>query len=1042
MKKLLHAFLNDDVVRQRWLPLLVVCQFYVVAAQAQVSGSVFYDYDSNGKQTNSNPTELGVEGVKVSVFVGSNATPAATTTTDSTGAYSFNSSQVPAGSKVRVEFSDFPETFSPTLKGINSNTSVQFTTTPATNINLGITNDDEFCREGDGPKVATACYVMGDPLKPAGPGDDPTKLAGDDPALVLFDYNAQGLAGVDDFSMVKLAKAKEIGPTWIASYQRDSKRLLVGAIVRRHVGLGPLGTGGLYYIDMANGNSVHDFIDVKTLGIDTGPDPQIDPITNQNILPAMKTARSHDSLTFFKAGKVGMGGVQLSRFQDTLFLINLYDKKLYSFLANKPLAPPNSLAEAKVRSYTIPHPNCSNGDFAPWALKYYRNKLYIGVVCTAETSQKKSDLKGAVYALSFKNYQFTKELEFPLDYIRDPLDATQGCDTINTWRPWSKAFPAFCNYPNGAPDPINSFLVNAQPILSDIEFDDDGSMIIGMMDRGGLQTGQDQPGIAKNDTLHYFGFMSGDLLRAQRNKNGTFTMESNGTSGKFVATGQDGSVATNPTDLAKSSRNKNAGPGGGEFFFDDFWINAKDSVGHAEITNGGVFKIPGYQEVFSSAMDPIHKQYLATGFITFDTKTGARKRSYSIYSVREGVLGKSGGVGDLTATCDPAPLEIGNRVWFDKNKNGIQDADEPGIDNLVLTLHDMANGGLQVAKDTTKNGGQFYFNDKNVTGGLKRTHNYQIRMSTNQLLQEGALGNLSPGGGGGQGSMSTFAVSDSLTLSPVLTDSANLNRNSEGVFNSDSSQVIVAVKTGNNSENNHNFDIGLMMKDFQEPPVDLELTKMLVGDCERKIGDNVVFKIIVSNRHPDVNSVADSVFVKDILPLNFSFVSAVPTQGMYDLQTGLWGPLTLESGESDTLTLTVKINNSRGFEGGNLCNEAEVFSVKQQDIDSTPNNSKQDEDDYDIACVSVPIMICPARKDTVVISAPAGYNKYQWFKDGVKLDGATAQTLDVSQPGNYTVEVADGQCPAQSCCPAIIREECICPPEICVPFTTRVIKVK
>ncbi|MEZ4902377.1 MAG: SdrD B-like domain-containing protein [Spirosomataceae bacterium] len=596
-----------------------------VTSRAQVSGSVFIDYDSNGKRTNSNPTEPGVAGVKVQLFVGANTTPVITFT-DTSGVYSFTIAQAPKDSSVRIEFSNFPETFSPSIVGVNNGTSVQFAKAPATNVFLGITNDDEYCAKDNEVKIGTACYVMGDPLA----GGD----AGEDPAFVLFDYNAQGLAGVDDFSMVKVAKAKDIGSTWIASYQRDSKRLLVGAIVRRHVGLGPLGTGGMYYIDL-NDNTVHDFVDVKNLGIDTGPDPHIDPITNLNILPASKTARSRDSLSFHLAGKVGMGGVQLSRFQDTLFLINLYDKKLYSFLANKPLSVPASKEAAMVKSYTIPHPNCSNNEFAPWALKYYRNKLYIGVVCTAETSQKKEDLKGAIYELSFNDHIFKKALEFPLGYTRDPLDNTQGCDTINTWKPWSKVFPKQCNYPLGAADPLSAFLVNPQPILSDIEFDDDGSMIIGMMDRGGLQTGQNQPGIAKDDTLNYYGFMSGDLLRAQRNANGTFTMESNGVSGNYTSVGSSGPGIPNAHD-------KNAGPGGGEFFYDDYWINGEDGIGHAELTNGGVFKVPGLSEVFSSAFDPIHKQYLATGFIVFDTKTGKRKRSYALYSVQEGALGKSG----------------------------------------------------------------------------------------------------------------------------------------------------------------------------------------------------------------------------------------------------------------------------------------------------------------------------------------------------------------------------------------------------------------
>jgi uncharacterized repeat protein (TIGR01451 family) len=1030
MRAILHLIFKNKSFSRSLSVLFIVMSIATTGLKGQVSGIVFIDYDSNGKRTLSNPAEPGVAGVKVQLFVGSSMTPAVAYT-DTVGVYQFGISKAPKDSMLRVEFSNFPETFSPTLVGLNSGTEVQFVKAPATNINLGITNDDEYCSDAEnGLKVTTACYVMGDPL--AGGS------AGEDPALVLFDYNAQGLAGVDDFSMVKLAKAKDIGPTWIASYQRESKRLMVGAIVRRHVGMGPLGTGGMYYIDLGNGNTIHNFVDVKTLGINTGPDPHIDPVTNLNLLPASRTERSRDSLAFHAAGKVGMGGVQFTRYQDTLFLVNLFDKKLYSFKVGKPLTVPSSIADAGVISYTIPNPNCANGDFAPWALKYHRNKLYVGVVCTAETSQKKSDLKAAIYEFSLKNYQFKQLIEFPLGYKRDPLDGTQGCDTIDTWKPWSGIFPKQCNYPLGARDPVSAFLVNPQPILSDIDFDDDGSMFVGMMDRGGLQTGQNQPGIAKDDTLNYYGFMSGDLLRIQRNSDGSYTMESNGKSGKYTAAGGSGPGVANAHD-------KNAGPGGGEFFYDDYWINGQGSIGHAELTNGGIFKQPGSPEIFSSAFDPIHKMYLATGYIVFDTHTGKRNRSYAIYSIQEGALGKSGGVGDLTGICNPSPLEIGNRVWFDQNKNGIQDPDEKGVDNVVLTLHDMQNNGVEVGRDTTADGGQFYFNDFNVTGKLKRNHKYEVHVKTKQTLNGNLQALKSLKSGKVNALAGSFEIKDSLQIAVRDTTLDNDIRNSDAVYNVDSTEVVVALKTGGDSENNHKIDIGLMMKSPAIHPNDLELTKVVVGDCRRQVGDEVQFKLIIKNNSSDLLATADSVFVEDILSTNFNFVSYLSTQGQYNAQTRLWGPLTLNASQTDTLTITVKINNTGGFIGGSICNEAEIVAMSEKsggDTDSEPNNGIKSEDDYDIACISVPLKICTERKDTVIISAPAGYAQYQWFKNGLKIDGATAQTLEVGAIGSYSVEVGNGQCPTKNCCPAIVEEECICPPDICVPFTTKKIKKK
>lgn len=1360
---------------KRLSSLLLLSIIGSLTSHAQVSGKVFYDFDANGIQTFSAPIEVGAANIEVRIYVNGNTQPF-TTLTDSTGVYGFSAQQVPAGSKARVEFFNLPETFFASLAGPQNGTATQFVQAPAVNVNLAIFNDDEFCRSGSEVKIVTACYAMGDPLKPGS--------AGEDPALVLFDYTANGEAGTASGpTLEKLATAGKIGATWISSYQRASNTLLIGAITRRHVGLGPLGTGGFYSIDLKT-KDVSNFLDVKTIGINTGPDPHIDPVTGLNILPGDKLARSRDSLAFHAAAKVGIGGAQLSPYQDTLFLINLYDRKLYSFKIEVPLKAPANATEAQTKSYQIPHPGCSNNDFAPWALKYYRGKLYIGVVCTAETSQKKSDMKAAIYEFSPKTHVFRNMFEFSLDYPRGSIDATQGCDTITTWMPWTNVFPKQCNYPLGAPDPVAAFAVYPQAILSDIEFDDDGSLIVAFMDRLGLQTGQNQPGIAVNDTLNYYGFMSGDMLRAQYNANGTYTLENNARSGSLVGCGE----------------NTGAGPGGGEFFCEDYWISGLNEIGHAEITNGGMFKIPGIQEVLVSAMDPVHKVYLSTGFIAFDSKTGKRNRSFSVYSLSPGSLGKSGGVGDLAGVCDPSPLEIGNRVWIDKNRNGIQDPNEGGIDGLVLTLHDMSNGGAVIAKDTTANGGQYYFNDLNVPGKLKRNHAYEIRLQTNQSVSSAFLQAAS----NARTAATSFILQDSLTVTKSDTSLANDLRNSDAHYNSDSTQIVISLLTGENTPTDHSEDIGLMSaiypasvgdyawydlnrngiqdlrKDplgnilgpelpvkgvvmelrtsggqfvkadttgpdgkyhieniepgqyrlkfnpasypapdfavadlnkgtndsldndieravytsadftltsgqhdprwdigffraatpeisdpcacdstilylpgdddftkyvyrekvtvratpggkwmlipqhiknnvttyglyeddgegyidpidlnkkqyfltevpdslglyefkfshksadgyalavtdgvdtlsigavcyevkeqydtrldtlcatadklqlqrvfpnglatyyfidttafafrdgFNEftlleaavkrgaiteldpknyapnstislymkweptpvpgkkgacqksmilnvkisnsgnctPPNDLELTKTLVGDCRRRVGDEVQFKLIIKNNSPVPVASADSVYVKDMMPANLNFVKYVSTQGQFNPQTNQWGPLTLAAGKTDTLTLTLKINDTGGFIGGNVCNEAEIVAMSKRsgrDTDSAPNNGIHTEDDYDIACVSVPLKICPARKDTVIVSAPAGHTQYQWFKDGVKIDGATAQTLKVGAIGSYSVEVDNGPCPTKNCCPIIIEEECICPPEICVPFTTKKIKKK
>ena len=59
-------------------------------------------------------------------------------------------------------------------------------------------------------------------------------------------------------------------------------------------------------------------------------------------------------------------------------------------------------------------------------------------------------------------------------------------------------------------------------------------------------------------------------------------------------------------------------------------------------------------------------------------------------------------------------LALGNRVWFDSNNDGIQDAGEPGIGNVTVTLYTddgTGNPGTPLATDTTDGDGYYLFNN-------------------------------------------------------------------------------------------------------------------------------------------------------------------------------------------------------------------------------------------------------------------------------------------------------------------------------------------
>ncbi|MFB0907889.1 MAG: SdrD B-like domain-containing protein, partial [Spirosomataceae bacterium] len=221
---------------------------------------------------------------------------------------------------------------------------------------------------------------------------------------------------------------------------------------------------------------------------------------------------------------------------------------------------------------------------------------------------------------------------------------------------------------------VVNFAMNPQPILSSISFDADGSMLLGFMDRFGLFSGYRNMR-PKDDGMLYDGFVGGDILRAQYNPSSNdFTLESNGKSGTLTGVGAGNTE----------------GPGGGEFFGDDVWKFFGKPT-HNEITNGGILVLPGLGEIMVSAMDPVDEIYQSGGVRTFNRTDGSMIRGFALYSDVPGTLGKSGGVGELKIDCEATAIEIGNRIWYDKNFDGIQDPDETGVDGVIVELYDMDN---------------------------------------------------------------------------------------------------------------------------------------------------------------------------------------------------------------------------------------------------------------------------------------------------------------------------------------------------------------
>lgn len=118
---------------------------------------------------------------------------------------------------------------------------------------------------------------------------------------------------------------------------------------------------------------------------------------------------------------------------------------------------------------------------------------------------------------------------------------------------------------------------------------------------------------------------------------------------------------------------------------------------------------------------------------------------------------------------------------------------------------------------------------------------------------------------------------------------------------------------------------------------DLNLTQSY-AKASPAVAGQVVITITISNVGP-YN--ATNVVAKDKLPSGLTYVSD-NSAGSYNKDTGLWSAGAIPKNSNSALKITAKVDSS-----GTMLNQAEVWSVDQSDIDSTPGNSSTTEDDDD-----------------------------------------------------------------------------------------------
>ncbi|QEO09239.1 SdrD B-like domain-containing protein [Protaetiibacter larvae] len=715
------------------------------AATGQVRGQVFVDFDGDGALDTGNTASSGIAndipaaGITVNAYNRYNAL-VGTATTAATGNpnYTIALTGVVDGDPLRIEYT-LPAGSYDSFQGTNSNTSVRFVQAGAENVNLGIVRPDDF--NSNDPFIATVLQRAGIPTSPANTGA---------PAVVLNRWSAANNATVTqvenpncttnqncaDFSARKtVATIDQLGAVYSVAYDPAGRDLYVAATYKRGAGLGALGLGGIYRI-----NDVIDAAGNLTAGVPTVTNwTNVAATGGTNLGINVGTARGNtgagsrlldqaqgvfaDSDAFAKATKVGIGGMAIDPDRRILYFVNLNDKRIYGItLAATP---------ANVGNWATP----ASSTQRPFALTLRGNALHVGYndtgeaypfcpasspgtaygagangSCTGGTALQAYVARATLGATGAPG-AFTTELTVPLGYAKgNQIYDWQGAggavangrtQTLR-WNTWTDTWSGVGAAPAERSVGIattggwgNGFIqMYPQPFVASVAFDSAGFLTLGLGDRTQIQSGNRQ--VAANETTistastAYETISSGDTLLAAPNTNGTYTLESNGT-----ATGTAGSrVGAAGRDAQPANAEA---PGGNEFYYDRGAIGTQ--ANHREASLGTVLTAPGVSQVASTFVDPLGPVRV-TGIGWFDAANGNNVRGYQQENDTGGggfstSFQKGGGIGALALVLRDAPVEIGNRVWYDADLDGIQDADEPAVGGAIVELwSDTNNDGV------------------------------------------------------------------------------------------------------------------------------------------------------------------------------------------------------------------------------------------------------------------------------------------------------------------------------------------------------------
>ena len=719
-----------------------------------ITGTVYNDYDADGNfdgtqaithddNSNTTTTEGGLEGIEIKAY-DNQGNEVATDITDVNGEYSLSN---PTGEPLRIEFSNLTD-------GYNNTSDIQTFVDGSGNptVNFGLLADNQYVDSNSSPRLLTTCFVLG--------GYDQSGEA----ALVSVLHTNSGTDPADKTTEVTLEK---VGAVYGLAHSRQTQDIFLGAFQKRHSDVGADGNDAIYRVS-GNGN-VNTLVELDTYfgttdiagayahGTTSANRTETNRPTDINIDDSEWFA---DQAAFATVTKVGFGDVEISEDGEHLWTINLANRELYKVeVGDGSTYGAKDTESRSIESYDIVNnlTGLEQGsrssvddviqDLRPFAIAEKDGLIYVGLIDSAQSTQDQSDLHAYVYSFdpTAASPTFTKELDFTLDAPRE--SKYSFVNGSSEWSPWSDDFSSLTTT---AQDNGVLWIEESQPILSDIEFDNNGDIILGFRDRTADQVGSGSfaPDDLTGDTTYEIA-SAGDILR------GTWT-------------GSNWTIEPGAIDADRNT----------EFY------TGEEFTGHHETAQGGLAQIPGYGSIETTALDPLN--FSSGGIIGLNNTDGTQTRGSELFLFSPGI-GKANGLGDLEYAGEVAPISLGNRLWLDLNRDGIQDAGEAGISGATVSLYNSTGNSL-LGTTITDESGEYYFNESNVTGGINPNTSYQIQLDrAADFATDGVLDNLS------------------LTV-------ADANSNTDDTLDSDAVEVSgnprITVTTEEYGENDYTNDFG------------------------------------------------------------------------------------------------------------------------------------------------------------------------------------------------------------------------------------------